>query len=199
MSHRPGKFRSSSDVLMRVAATISVLMAIGILTAADIAVQLVYGRGYAAAGQLLQILGVSLALKTFAQIGQTVITAADDHAYRTRVIAFVTLLGTILAIWFSIEWGPLGAAAAAVLADLVWSVLMLIRLGPHLSGGKASSIVALPLLSAGVAAGVAFLMPAGSLAAILVCPTIALGILWLSGYLRPVLAALPFGAGAPLP
>ena len=198
MAHRPGKFRSSSDVLMRVAATISVVMAIGVLTAAHIAIQLVYGKSYSAAGQLLQILGVSLALKTFAQIGQTVITAADDHTYRTRVIGFVTLLGTILAIPLSIRWGPVGAAAAAVLADLVWSLLMLVRLAPHLSGSTASSIVGMPLLSAGLAAGLAFLMPAGSLVAIVVCPSVALGILWLSGYLRPVFAALPLGAGSRL-
>lgn len=188
--HQPAEFVKTSELLLRMTVASSATGALLLYAAGSWIIALVYGEGFGASDPIIQILGLSLTLKTIALIAQTILSAAGDHASRTRIVVASTLVAIAVAIPFAAQWGAFGVAYAVVAGDVLLLALLMWRVWKTGSTQRVFQVFAVPVFGGMACAvlveqlGLAVWMETlGSLAAFGV-------ILWLSGYLAPIVAVL---------
>lgn len=188
--HNPEDFAKSSEILLRMTVATGAMGSVLLYVAGGWLVELVYGSGFAASGELIRILGISLALKTIALIAQTIISAADDHSYRTKIVTASTAIAIAVAVPLAAQWGAVGVAYAVVAGDVVLLALLMWRVWQTKSVTRLGPVFGVPLLGALICtAGVAY-VDAGVIVQGVAC-VIAFGaMLWLSGYLAPITALM---------
>lgn len=189
-AHRPTDFVKSSEVLLRMTVSAGALGALLLFVAGAWIIELVYGPAFAASGFLIRILGVSLTLKTIALIAQTIIAAADDHAYRMKVVTAAAAITVALAAVLASAWGAAGVAFAVVGGDIVLLALLIWRVRSTKTVTRVTPIFAVPLLAA-LLCGAAAARFDGRVVVEAIGVALAYGgILFVSGYLAPVIALM---------
>ena len=191
--HRPDDFARTSEVLLRMTVAAGALGSLLLFVTGGWLVHLIYGAGFAASAQIIRILGISLTLKTISLIAQTVISAADDHSYRMRVVAIATVWAIAFAIPLAMWWGAPGVAYAVVGGDVVLLALLMWRVWRTRAVVHVDQVFALPLAGAIGCGLLVSQMPGGVIAQAVTCVAVFATLLWMSGYLKPVLALLKGG------
>jgi O-antigen/teichoic acid export membrane protein len=151
-------------------------------------IRLVFGPEFTLAAGLLQILGVSLALKTFALIAQSVITSANQLAFRTTALTFATALGAVVSVPLILKWGARGAAYGVIIADVALLVALLWRLHKLLPSARVVSIAALPFAATAIAVWLVSRWELPLIVDVVASAAIVVVALFLVGYLQPVLS-----------
>lgn len=184
--HRPEAFERTAKPLLRATIALGAIGAVVIVVVAHPLVNLIYGPKFAAAGYLLQILAISLALKTVAWIAQTVISAMDQHGNRLKIVGGGTVVAIVIAVPLTILWGAQGCAVAVVTADVIMLSLLLWR-ATYTSGLRETwSLMAWPIGAAAVCIALAPRLPGGFVGALLALPPLYFAALWFGGYLTPI-------------
>ena len=185
---RPADFARVAEILLRMTVAASASGALVLYAAGGWIIALVYGQGFSASAQLIQILGLSLTLRTIALITQTIIAASDDHSYRTKVVVGSTFAAIAIAIPLAIQWGSLGAAYAVVIGDVLLLAMLMWRVWRTGAVRGIVTVFVVPVAGALACATVIGQMDGGVIVEAL-GSMIAFGaILWLSGYLAPLTA-----------
>lgn len=184
---RPQEFRTHAALVLRVTAFMSGLLGLILFVAGPDVVTLVFGAAFEQSRPVVRILACSLALKSVALLSQTLLSTADEHLYRTRADLATTLVGLVLTVILTAQYGVIGTAMAVACGDLFWSALMVSRGLRHIPAEQGLRIVVLPMAAAVAAGLVAMQLPFGFIVDTLV--TIALFglLLLLSGFLRPLI------------
>jgi O-antigen/teichoic acid export membrane protein len=183
--HSPANFAKVSEVTLRLTVVASTVGALVLYLSGTWMVTLVYGAGFAASGGILSVLGVSLMLKTVALTAQTIISAADDHTQRVRVITSMTVIAFAVAVPCALNWGAIGVAYAVMSNDIVLTTLLLWRVRRTICIDNLRSVLLIPLLSAVVCALAASQYDAHALLQTLGALFLFAVVLWSSGYVRP--------------
>jgi O-antigen/teichoic acid export membrane protein len=185
--HRPEEFSKLCDVLLRVAALMGAVAAAVLLMLGEDLIVLIFGREFAMATALVQMLGVSLALKTFALIAANVITSAGHLAFRTRAMTAATIAGVIVSVPLILAWGARGAAVGVLVADVTFLLALLWRLRGVLSVPRIATIAGAPLVATTVAVWFGAYTQFPHIYEGVAGVAIVVAALFLLGYLRPVL------------
>lgn len=194
--HRPAEFVRNSDVVLRGTVAVSAMGALVLYAAGSWLVETVYGDAFAGSGQLLQILGVALTLRTIALMAQTIIAAADDHSYRTKVVIAATAIALAVAIPLAARWGAVGVAYAVVAGDVVFLALLMWRVWRTRSVLRMTPLFIAPLMGGALCAvGIAHIDQHAVLETI-VCLCVFGAVLWVSGYLNPITAMVRAAAAS---
>lgn len=186
-AHRPREFPALCDALLHATGALSALTAVVLFVLGAGFIQLIFGSEFAPAAPLLQILGVSLALKTLALMAQSVVTSADQLAFRTRALGSTTALGALISVPLIIEWGAKGAAIGVLIGDVALLAALLWRLQKLLPATRLPSLVAVPFAAAAMAIGLAGWMKLPGAFELAAAVMLVIAVLFLSGYLQPVL------------
>jgi len=188
--HRPENFRSGAEMLLRMTVATSTVGALGLYVAGSWIVTFIYGANFAASGELIRWLGISLTLKTIALIAQTIISAAEDHTHRTRVIAFASLIGIVLTTVLAIRWGAAGATYAVVASDVILLALLMWRIQRTRSITRLGPVFLTPLLAAIACGTVVSYLSLNAVLEAIIALTTFVAILFASGYLAPVMSTI---------
>lgn len=186
--HNPADFAKSSEILLRMTVAAGALGSVLLYVGGAWLIDLVYGSSFAASGQLIRILGISLMLKTIALIAQTIIAAADDHSYRMKIVAAATAIAIAAAVPLAAEWGAVGVAYAVVAGDVVLLALLMWRVWQTKSVTRLAPVFIVPLLGALICAAGVAQVDAGVIVKGIACMIAFSAMLWLSGYLAPITA-----------
>jgi O-antigen/teichoic acid export membrane protein len=184
--HRPAAFIASSDALMRFAGLSSAATAVLLVVAGPPIIRLIFGEAFIAAGALVQLLGVSLALKTFSLMAETVLTTGDQLAFRTRALIAAVVLGVIVSVPLIMRWGAMGAALGVLAGDVVMLVLVLARLRSLLPTTRAILLAGIPFIASAVALLAARSLETQAFYAAPLALVVLLALLLITGYLKPV-------------
>jgi O-antigen/teichoic acid export membrane protein len=185
--HRPQEFSKLCDVLLRVAALMGAVAAAVLLIFGEDLIVLIFGREFEMATTLVQLLGVSLALKTFALIAANVITSAGHLAFRTRAMSVASVVGVIVSIPLILAWGARGAAVGVLIADVTFLLALLWRLRGLLPVARIATIAGAPLVATTAAVWFAAYTEFPHVYEVVAGVAIVVASLFLLGYLRPVL------------
>jgi O-antigen/teichoic acid export membrane protein len=184
--HRPAAFIASSDALMRFAGLSSAATAVILVVAGPPIIRLIFGEAFIAAGSLVQLLGVSLALKTFSLMAETVLTTGDQLAFRTRALLASTVLGVMVSVPLIMQWEAVGAALGVLVGDIVMLLLVLARLRSLLPTTGAILLAGIPFVASVVALLAARSLDAPAFYAAPLALVVLLALLLITGYLKPV-------------
>jgi O-antigen/teichoic acid export membrane protein len=185
--HRPREFLALCDALLHATGALSALTAVVLFVLGAGFIQLIFGSEFAPAAPLLQILGVSLALKTLALVAQSIVTSADQLGFRTRALGWATAFGTVISVPLIVEWGAKGAATGVLIADVALLAALFWRLRILLPATRLTSLVAVPFAAATMAIGFAGWMELPGAFELAAAVMLVIAVLFLSGYLQPVL------------
>lgn len=186
--HNPADFAKSSEILLRMTVAAGAMGSVLLYVAGGWLIELVYGSGFAASGELIRILGISLALKTICLIAQTIIAAADDHSYRTRIVIASTAIAIAVAVPLAARWGAVGVAYAVVAGDVVLLSLLMWRVWRTKVVTNLAPVFIVPLLGALICAAGVTQVDAGVIVKGVACAIVFSALLWLSGYFAPIAA-----------
>jgi O-antigen/teichoic acid export membrane protein len=187
-THRPARFPQLCDGLLRAAGLLGAVTATVLLIGGPGLIRLVFGPEFTLAAALLQILGVSLALKTFALIAQSVITSANQLAFRTTALTFATALGAGVSVPLILKWGARGAAYGVIVADVTLLIALLWRLHKLLPSARVVNIAALPFAATALAVWLVSRWNPPLIVGVVASAAIVVVALFLVGYLQPVLS-----------
>jgi O-antigen/teichoic acid export membrane protein len=193
--HRPKEFSGLCDVLLRLAALMGAVAAAVLLIFGQDLIVLVFGREFALAATLVQLLGVSLALKTFALIAANVITSAGHLAFRTRAMTLATVVSVIVSVPLILAWGARGAAVGVLVGDITFLVALLWRLRGVLPPARIVTIAGAPVVATTAAVWFAAYAEFPHIYEVVAGVAIVVAGLFLLGYLRPVLRLALQGGG----
>lgn len=185
--HRPEEFPALCDALLRAAGALSAFTAVVLFVLGAEFIQFIFGSEFAPAAPLLQILGVSLAFKTFALPAQSVVTSADQLEFRTRALGSATALGALISVPLIVEWGAKGAALGVLIADVALLAALLWQLHKLLPATRIPGLVAVPFAAAAAAIWLADRMELPTTLELTSGVVLVTAALFLSGYLQPVL------------
>lgn len=185
--HRPKEFPGLCDALLHATGALSALTAVVLFVLGAGFIQLIFGGEFAPAAPLLQILGVSLALKTLALLAQSIVTSADQLGFRTRALGWATAFGTVISVPLIVEWGAKGAAIGVLIADVALLAALFWRLRILLPATRLPGLVAVPFAAVAMAIGLSRWMELSGTFELAAAITLVIAVLFLSGYLQPVL------------
>lgn len=193
--HRPEAFPALCDALLRATGTLSALTAVVLFVLGAAFIRFIFGSEFAPAAPLLQILGVALALKTFALLAQSIVTSADQLEFRTRALGWTTALGALISVPLIVAWGAKGAAIGVLIGDAALLAALAWRLQKLLPATRMLSLVAAPFAAAAAAMALATQMELPSAFELAAGAALVIAALLLSGYLQPVLQLARPAAG----
>lgn len=122
----PPGYRALCYAMLRAAAAMALFIAILFGLLAEPLILFVFGEKYHESIVILQVLGAGFAMRFLNTALQLVLSTSDLHARRTRSLAFATAVNVGAALLLIPPFGIAGAAASAVLAQLVLFVVFLL-------------------------------------------------------------------------
>jgi O-antigen/teichoic acid export membrane protein len=190
--HAPERYPVTCEVLLRLAAAASGAIGVLLLVTGSELAGIIFGSQFAQSGALLEVLGVSLALKMFSVLGQTVLVTSEDHAFRARIVGASAVVSVGLSVPMILWYGPMGAVIGVVAGDICVTGLLLYRLRYLLPATRIAPLVLTPLAAALPATFAASYLPGPALAA----PAgvaVYVALLFAAGYLGSVFNTLRKG------
>ncbi|CAN5296908.1 flippase [soil metagenome] len=115
----PAGYRKICNAMLRAAAGVAMAVALTFNLLAEPLILFVFGEKYAASAIILQVLGISFALRFVSIALQTVLSTSDLHARRTQALG----LGTAFSVGCNLVliplYGAIGAAGGVILGNIV--------------------------------------------------------------------------------
>jgi O-antigen/teichoic acid export membrane protein len=186
-AHRPTHFPQLCDGLLRATGLLGALTATVLLIAGRDLIRMVFGAEFTLAAALLQILGVSLALKTFALIAQSVITSANQLSFRTKALTITTVLSAVVSVPLILKWGARGAAYGVLVGDVALLIALLWRLHRLLPSTRIVNIAIVPFVATAAAVWLTGRVDLPLIVEVVASAAIVVATLFVLGYLQPVL------------
>lgn len=125
LTTRGDKLRRLSRAVIRLALLVAIGAGLAIAIFSSFIVDVIYGRSYSEAAQVLEVLAVAFVGITMGYVGSTICFATDRVK---RQIPFVAALGAVslcLQPWAIGNWGALGSAYVAAVTELAMCILSL--------------------------------------------------------------------------
>lgn len=119
------QLRQMASAVIRLALLVALLAGLAIAVFSGVVVEVVYGRSFEGAAQVLEVLGIAFVGITLGYVGSTICFATGRVK---RQIPFVAALGAIslcLQPWAIANWGALGSAYVAAVTEIAMCILSL--------------------------------------------------------------------------